>query len=259
LLICALGAALRAQEIVVPAETDVDNWSLTEGYYFRQNLNNFRGAPFLVPFFGVTLICVRQSGNVYLGYNSGTVVFVGVQKNCMGSIDFFANPLGYPGLTQALNSVFNNGLGPASASTSARAISSSPEGSPIQPLFRSIFFPPAYPASAGASLKFNCTANNEVLFVDHQRSLLARFSACTGTTTYPDLPLGPNPLQVAVTPDQSLAVITCFDGEVDFVDLNSNKIVSRLQISRYNPSGIAISSDGTTAYVTASQMRRPRS
>jgi YVTN family beta-propeller protein len=52
------------------------------------------------------------------------------------------------------------------------------------------------------------------------------------------------------TPDAKLLLATNFDGAINFVDPASDKVVNTLMTPGMNPSGIAITPDGTTAYVT---------
>jgi YVTN family beta-propeller protein len=62
----------------------------------------------------------------------------------------------------------------------------------------------------------------------------------------------PNPLQVAVTPDGTTAVVTSFFNAISFIDLSSNRVTFTLNTdSSINPHGLAISPDGKRAYVTS--------
>jgi YVTN family beta-propeller protein len=54
-----------------------------------------------------------------------------------------------------------------------------------------------------------------------------------------------------VTPDGTQALVTSFDGAVNFIDLTTLKRTATLATPNDNPSGIAISNDGSTAYVTS--------
>jgi YVTN family beta-propeller protein len=66
------------------------------------------------------------------------------------------------------------------------------------------------------------------------------------------IPVAASPLQVEVTPDASMAIVTSFNNAVNFIDLATNTVVNTLQTAPdIDPSGIAISSDGSTAYVTS--------
>jgi YVTN family beta-propeller protein len=62
----------------------------------------------------------------------------------------------------------------------------------------------------------------------------------------------PNPLQVAVTPDGTTAVVTSFFNAISFINLSTNQVTFTLNTDiSINPHGLAISPDGTRAYVTS--------
>lgn len=66
-----------------------------------------------------------------------------------------------------------------------------------------------------------------------------------------------SPLQVSGTPDAATAIVTSFSGAVSFIDLTSNQVTGTLNLPNDNPSGIAISPDGTLAYVTSFTATNP--
>jgi YVTN family beta-propeller protein len=56
---------------------------------------------------------------------------------------------------------------------------------------------------------------------------------------------------VQVTPDGSLAVVTSYDSAITFIDTTTNTITGVIKTdSSIHPAGLAISPDGTRAYVT---------
>jgi DNA-binding beta-propeller fold protein YncE len=66
------------------------------------------------------------------------------------------------------------------------------------------------------------------------------------------IPVVTRPLQVAVTPDGSTALVTSFDNAVNFIDLATNKVTYTLMTDpSINPHGLAISPDGTHAYISS--------
>jgi YVTN family beta-propeller protein len=66
------------------------------------------------------------------------------------------------------------------------------------------------------------------------------------------IPVVSRPLQVAITPDGSTALVTSFDNAVNFIDLATNKVVFTLRTDQnVNPHGLAITPDGNRAYITS--------
>jgi len=66
------------------------------------------------------------------------------------------------------------------------------------------------------------------------------------------------PLQVDVTPDGTLALVTNFDNAISFVNLSTNKVLANMPTDQsINPSGVAITPDGTQAYVTSFNSTNP--
>lgn len=59
-----------------------------------------------------------------------------------------------------------------------------------------------------------------------------------------------NPLQAAVMPDGATVLVTSYDSAVTFISTASDTVAFTLATPNYYPSGIAISPDGTRAYVT---------
>jgi YVTN family beta-propeller protein len=95
----------------------------------------------------------------------------------------------------------------------------------------------------------------DVLRTNHNENTVTRISTCPFTfkTT---ISVFQNPLQIAVTPDGSTAVVTSFGdlegdgGAVTFISLANNQVKSTLMMPiGVTPNGLAISPDGTTAYV----------
>ena len=114
-------------------------------------------------------------------------------------------------------------------------------------------FTPYVPPSAQ-----NCQATfPDILHVNHIENTVTRFSTCPFAfkTT---IQVFQRPLQVEVTPDGSTAVVTSFGpypddsgGAVTFINLANNQIMNTLMMPfDVTPNGLAISPDGTTAYVS---------
>ena len=91
----------------------------------------------------------------------------------------------------------------------------------------------------------------DVFQTDHSEALVTRFSTCPFAMKV-TIPVVTRPLQVAVTPDGSTALVTSFDNAVNFIDLASNKVTHTLMTDpSINPHGLAIAPDGTHAYITS--------
>jgi YVTN family beta-propeller protein len=112
---------------------------------------------------------------------------------------------------------------------------------PFTPLFT--------PASLAAYVPA-CTSNVSVYGVNHFNSTVKRFTTCPlalGQT----IQVGTHPLQAAFTPDGGTLIVTRFDNAVVFIDTATDTVTTTLPTSSYNPNGIAISPDGTKAYITS--------
>lgn len=95
-----------------------------------------------------------------------------------------------------------------------------------------------------------CDSNApDVLIVNHGRATLTRLEPCLRTAK--TIGLVSRPLEVAVTPDGSQALVTNFDNAISFINLSTNTVSYTLTDSTINPSGIAITPDGSRAYVTS--------
>jgi DNA-binding beta-propeller fold protein YncE len=90
----------------------------------------------------------------------------------------------------------------------------------------------------------------DVLIVSQGNSRLIRLTACP-TPSSVSISVADTPVQVAVTPDASTALVTSFSGVITFVDLATNRAVFRLSTGNDTPTGIDISPDGAKAYVTS--------
>lgn len=104
--------------------------------------------------------------------------------------------------------------------------------------------PPTTPAACTSSFP-------DVFQTDQTLAMVTRFSTCPfqEKTT---IPVVAAPLQVAVTPDGSTAIVTSFNNAVSFINLSTNQVTSTLTTDpSVNPHGIAISPDGTRLYITS--------
>jgi YVTN family beta-propeller protein len=89
-----------------------------------------------------------------------------------------------------------------------------------------------------------------MFLVNHQGGTVTAVGLCPSLHVLKDILVFPDPLQVRITPDGATALVTSYDGAVNFIDTQTATVTFTLQTPNYNPSGLAISPDGTRAYVT---------
>jgi YVTN family beta-propeller protein len=126
-------------------------------------------------------------------------------------------------------------------------------GYPYAPVpLRDLPFTPAVPPLATGACQSNFP---DVFRTNHNENSVTRISTCPFAikTT---VPVFQNPLQVVVTPDGSMALVTSFGdlqgdgGAVTLINLSTNKITSTVMMPiGVTPNGLAISPDSTTAYI----------
>lgn len=115
-------------------------------------------------------------------------------------------------------------------------------------------FSPGLPP--GSSAACDSTAP-DVLQTNHTHALVTRVSTCPFAIKA-KIPVVSRPLQVEVTPDGTMALVTSFDNAVNFIDLASNRVTFTLTTDpSINPHGIAISPDGSKAYFTNFNSENP--
>jgi DNA-binding beta-propeller fold protein YncE len=97
----------------------------------------------------------------------------------------------------------------------------------------------------------------DIFRTDQTLALVTRIGTCPFTVkTVIQVPQAP--LQVAITPDGTTAIVTSFSGYVTFISTATNTVVYSLSVNQgINPQGIAISNDGTLAYVTSFNTSTP--
>lgn len=108
------------------------------------------------------------------------------------------------------------------------------------------------PSNSNQSVPSACPANPpDVLIVNHGHDSVTRLGTCPFSSKA-TIPVVSRPLQVAVTPDGALALVTSFDNAVNFIDLTSNTVSFTLKTdATINPAGVSITPDGKRAYVTS--------
>jgi DNA-binding beta-propeller fold protein YncE len=174
-------------------------------------------------------------------------------KTCKASFDQFGNPLPYRGSKGAVTGTGSPPpLSPQVEGSAARRASAASSGPfKLQMPFRAIPFAPLYPTSAFPSPP-PCDPNNNAtaVVVNHALGSVTRLTGCTDDILAV-IPVVSNPLQVDFTPDGSLALVTSYDSAISFIDMTTNKVVKTLVTAPdVHPSGIAISPDGSRAYVS---------
>lgn len=120
------------------------------------------------------------------------------------------------------------------------------------PPFLNIPFPPVYEFHTTPTPQ-GCVpvTGRDTFYVNHFAGTVTRGTACGGDISAV-IPVGSNPLKIAVTPDGSLILVTMYDGGVAYIDPKTNQVVFTLPTpAGVHPSGLAISADGTLAYITS--------
>ncbi len=126
-------------------------------------------------------------------------------------------------------------------------------GYPYAPVpLRDLPFTPAVPPLTTAACQ---SSFPDVFRTNHTENTVTRISTCPFNVKT-TIPVFQNPLQVVVTPDGSMALVTSFGdlqgdgGAVTFISLASNKVTSTVMMPfQVTPNGLAISPDSTTAYI----------
>jgi WD40 repeat protein len=176
----------------------------------------------------------------YVCTSAGSPRYKGSSATAPDAIGTPSGPLGSPSLGSAAAGQMREGR-----SEKPRAASGSVAYLP--PFLRDLPFVPSLPASPGA-----CDSSfPDVFQTIHPQSKVTRISTCPFRVVT-TIPVDSRPLQVAITPDGSTALVTSFDNAVNFIDLSTNKVVFTLRTDQnVNPHGLAITPDGKRAYITS--------
>jgi YVTN family beta-propeller protein len=120
-------------------------------------------------------------------------------------------------------------------------------GAYLPVLLRALPFIPQIPATSPPQCD---STYPDVLQTVHTNALVTRISTCPFALKA-SIPVQTRPLQIAITPDGTMALVTSYDNAVNFINLANNTVIYTLVTDdSINPNGIAISPDGSTAYVT---------
>jgi DNA-binding beta-propeller fold protein YncE len=135
-----------------------------------------------------------------------------------------------------------------SSTSAAKPRAASNTGGFLPQLFRDLPFLP----SGKIALPMACDPSSPDIFQTvHTNAQVTRASTCPFQIKA-RIMVPSRPLQIAITPDGTLALVTCFDNAVVFIDLVTNKVIFTLVTDDLvNPNGLAISPDGTKAYITS--------
>lgn len=113
---------------------------------------------------------------------------------------------------------------------------------PFQPLF-----PAPGPSQAGQD---NCDSTVTVLVAGYSTGTVTPVVPCNVSVGSP-IQTGQGSLEIALTPDGKFAFVTNYNGSVTVVDTKALSVIATIPTPGANPFGIAISADGTTAYVAS--------
>ncbi len=140
--------------------------------------------------------------------------------------------------------------GPTGNVSAAAALSGSTAFTYTLPFRALPFGPTAFGAPSATLPACNTKVNPTMFETAHVSASVNRYDLCTGAPIAM-ISVAPLPLQVRVTPDGSLAIVTNYQNAITFIDTNTNTVSATIHTdSSFTPSGIAISSDGTYALVT---------
>jgi YVTN family beta-propeller protein len=112
-----------------------------------------------------------------------------------------------------------------------------------------LLFAPTFPTSDYSKIPANCPSTLGAYLVNHVEGTVTSFGICP-LRVLKEIQVRDEPLQLAVTPDGSTVLVTSYDSAVTFIDTKTDAVTATLNLPNYNPSGIAISPDGSRAYVT---------
>ena len=108
---------------------------------------------------------------------------------------------------------------------------------------------PAQPSPSDYG-NLNCSSSQpDVMWVNHNNGFVNRISTCPFQPVA-RISVTANPLQIAITPDGTTALVTSYNNAITFINLATNQVTFTLQTPNIYPNGIAITPDGTKAYVT---------
>lgn len=192
----------------------------------------------------------------------GSTVYVDKVENapsgdeCNPSTDLSGGDLSSPNSIKAIQNTVSGILGPKDIpSRAARQILPRATASTfaLVPPYRDVPFIPVFQPPLDLPTSLDCNPSNgaTTIQVHHSNNTVSINRGCSGALLA-TIPVATAPLQADVTPDGTLAIVTSFNNAVNFINLTTNSVAYTLQTTPdVNPSGVVISTDGSTAYVTS--------
>src|SRR5579871_1593863 len=265
--LCVAGM-LRADNVVIQNQDQFDDWN-TDARHTIQDAAKKAGIKPGERFSMSLQVCIdkevaniiflvtgSEGGGAYVDKVSNTPT----GDECDPSTDLSGGDLSSPNSIKAIQNTVSSLLsgkdlrGPLSLSMSRVVPRATPSTTfALVPAYRDVPFIPIYPPPFDFQQSLDCNPQNNAttIQVHHRSNKVTVNSGCSGQVIA-TIPVGGAPLQVEVTPDASTAVVTCFDNEIDLIDLTTNTRAASIPTTHdINPSGVAISPDGSMAYVTS--------
>jgi YVTN family beta-propeller protein len=118
----------------------------------------------------------------------------------------------------------------------------------LLPSILNLPFPPTGPVNSAPPTPA-CDPNSSLFEVNHYEDTVTRVNVCP-LSTAAVISVASKPLQVALTPDGSTAVVSSYDSAINFIDTATNKSAMLNLSTSLHPCGVAITPDGKSAYVT---------
>ena len=144
------------------------------------------------------------------------------------------------------------GSGPHVVGLHSRAATPAPSAFQFVLPWRALPAPPLYDTADIPHFTVSCMSelHPTAFWIDHINGTATKEDMCT-FAPLATFNITPNPLQVEVVPDGSMAVTTSYNSGITFIDTTTNQIVKTIQTDpSFTPSGLTISPDGSYALVT---------